>query len=65
MKLARSFRLLAFAFVLAAGLCLAGGPSPSHAQPGCGGCRGGTLDMATSSCPGAHTNCTECTVCAK
>ena len=41
----------------------AGNAEARYKKPGCGECSEGTLDLSSASCPGAASNCTECTVC--
>lgn len=60
------FARLVVALALLAGAAAVVAPGPVEARyprPGCGECQDGSLNAGTWSCGGAHTNCTECTVC--
>jgi hypothetical protein len=61
--LSRTWKLLAFVAVLTLSTLPLVGPS-AQAIPGCGECVGGTTG-SNYACGGAHSNCSECTVCAK
>lgn len=62
-SLQRFWKLPVLLAVLMLAALAAPGPSV-EAIPGCGECVGGTTGTGWS-CGGAHTNCSECTVCAK